>query len=544
MANATQIGISSIAPSSQGISADSSSPSSLNKYDPVRIGPEDCIRRIKQIANVISAQIPPKNNGNQFNCGVMLEAMKEPTLLGPCGHIFDRSSTVGIATALVTTCPTCRVVIQSRTPDLLVKDLINDWQQEDRILTLSHFKKEKEKLADKWIQTAKHFEAEKEYDEALAAYTQAFLYTKKAEAYAAIPQLYLKLEQTEKTALAYLHLAMYQLQEGKAREAIETLKSAEQNSPNPLKIDVLLMILALEVDSSQEQMNKAILNASVQKDPEDAIAIYKHVIAVNPRQLDAYIALCPLLQDSAERNHLLLTAADLAKQNGDVGLALQLRADANIPIYPTAISKEDWMNPAAFLAKLPPKPQALQDYLAAPCPIFGGAEGKTRAETHIVIARPKNIIISGALVPFTLSALNKLDKESRGTGFQYITDDILKLENNLDTPPEIELEWLVMTKEVLPRSLNKNYAFQKSLAEAAGYQVPGFRDAATCTLLGNRDTESPFYADNQFTHIRCHEMLQGYHLVIGGHAPDNLRVQISFNEGEDEEIGIAGLRKF
>ncbi len=57
--SAPQIGMSFIAPSSQGISASSSSSSSFNKYDPVRMGSEDCIRRIKQTAKVINAQIPP-----------------------------------------------------------------------------------------------------------------------------------------------------------------------------------------------------------------------------------------------------------------------------------------------------------------------------------------------------------------------------------------------------------------------------------------------------------------------------------------------------
>ena len=290
---APSIGMSSIAPLSQRNSASSSSSSSPNKYDPVRMGSEDCIRRIKQIAKVINAQIPPKNNGDKFNCGVTLETMKEPTLISPCGHIFDRPSTVGVAASPVTKCPNCRAEIQSRTPVLLVKNLIDEWQQEDRIPTFAHFKKEGKKLADTYIQTAKCCEEEKEYDEALSAYTQAFLYTKKSDAYAAIPQLYLKLEQKEQAVLAYLHLAMYQLQEGKVLAAIESLESAEEISPNPLKINALLVCLDLDTNPSQEQINEAILIASTQKDPEDAIAIYKHVIAINPRQLDVYMALMP-----------------------------------------------------------------------------------------------------------------------------------------------------------------------------------------------------------------------------------------------------------
>ena len=543
-ASAPPIGISSVAVISQGNSASSSSSSSPNKYDPVRMGSEDCIRRIKQTAKVISAQIPPKNNGDKFNCGVTLETMKEPTLIGPCGHTFDRLSTLGIVASPVTKCPNCRTNIQSRSPNLQIKTLIDEWQQEDRIPTLASFKEADGEEANFYLQMAGHAEKKGKYDAALTAYTQAFIYTKKSDAYAAIPQLYLKLGQKEQAVLAYLHLAMYQLQEGKVLAAIESLKSADEISPNPLKINALLVCLDLDTNPSQEQINEAILIASTQKDPEDAIAIYKHVIAINPRQLDVYMALSPLLKDPAERNHLLLKASRLAELEGNLELALKLRTEteAKMPVYPTSISKEDWINPVAFLAKLPPKPQALQDYLAAPCPIFGGAEGKTRAETHIVVARPKDIIINGAPVPFTLSTLDKLDKESRGIGCRYIWDEILKAENNLDTPPEIEFEWLVMTKDVLPGSRHKDYAFQRNLAETKGYSVPGFRDAATCILWENRNSGTRFYNDNPWTYTRCHEMLQGYHLVVGGFAPGGLGVSNRYDV--PEYIGVAGLRKF
>jgi len=541
-ASAPPIGMSSVAVISQGNSAGSSSSSSLNKYDPVRMGSEDCIRRIKQTAKVISAQIPPKNNGDKFNCDVTLETMKEPTLISPCGHTFDLLSTLP-----VTKCPTCRVNIESRTPNWLIKTLIDEWQEEDRIPTLASFKEADGEQANFYLQMAGHAEKEGKYDAALTAYTQAFIYTKKSDAYAAIPQLYQKLGQKEQAVLAYLHLAMYQLQEGKVLAAIESLESAEDISPNPLKINALLVCLDLDTNTSQKQINEAIWIASTQKDPEDSIAIYKHVIAINPRQLGVYMALSPLLKDPAERNHLLLKGSRLAEEEGNHELALKLRTEtkAKMPVYPRSISKEDWINPAAFLAKLPPKPQALQDYLAAPCPIFGGAEGKTRAETHIVFARPKNIIINGAPVPFTLSTLNKLDKESRGIGCRYIWDEILKPKNNLDTPPEIEFEWLVMTKDVLPGSRNKDYAFQKNLAETKGYSVPGFQDAATCILWENRNSGTRFYNDNPWTYTRCHEiMLQGYHLVVGGFAPGGLSVLNFSDFGDCEYLGVAGLLKF
>jgi hypothetical protein len=43
--------------------------------------------------------------------------------------------------------------------------------------------------------------------------------------------------------------------------------------------------------------------------------------------------------------------------------------------------------------------------------------------------------------------------------------------------------WILMTKDVLPGSRNKNYAAQKQLVENAGYEVPTCLDATTAILL-------------------------------------------------------------
>ncbi len=539
-ANAPSIGTRSSTPPLQ----ESSSSSSSSKYDAVRMGLQECIARIKQVAAKISSQIPPKDNGGKFDCSVSLETMKDPTVLN-CGHIFDRVSTEGVPQAPVNTCPSCRKSITTREPVVLIKNLINEWQQEERIPTFSHFKKEKEnnKRAKQHLEIAKDCEEEKNYDKALDAYKEMFLYTKRSEDYAALPLLYKKLNQPEKATLAYLHLASYQLEEGKIEEAIKTLEEAEQMSPKPLKIDALLISLILPANPSREQIHEVLLIASHQEDPEEAISIYKQVIAKSPHELDAYTALCPLLKDPQEKRHFLLKAAHSAAQQGKPELAESFRKNAEIPLYPTSISQQDWANPAAFLDKLPPKPQALIDFLAAPCPIYGN-EGKTAAETHIVVPRIKNItlIIDGApvQVPGNLKNLDLLDKASGGKGCRLIWDEILKPE--VDKAPEVAFEWVVMTRDVLPGSRNKAYDIQKALAEAKGYQVPGFLDAATAILWENQHSNTRLFNDNPWTYTRCHEKLQGYQLVVGGFAPAGLFVSNYY--GDDERIGVAGLRKF
>ena len=189
-----------------------------------------------------------------------------------------------------------------------------------------------------------------------------------------------------------------------------------------------------------------------------------------------------------------------------------------LSVFPNSITPEQWANPAAFLATLPPMPQALVDFLAGPCPIY---PGKTAGETHFVIPLIKNIttLENGVSVttPRTLKTLNKLDKASRGVGCRYIWPEILKPE--VDKPAEVEFQWAVMTKDVLPESGNKSYDVQKQIAEDNDYQVPGFLDAATCILWAHHHSGTRLYSDNPWTYTRCQEMVAGYHLVVGGFAP-------------------------
>ena len=225
-------------------------------------------------------------------------------------------------------------------------------------------------------------------------------------------------------------------------------------------------------------------------------------------------------------------------------------------VYPNSITPEQWANPAGFLETLPLMPQALADFLDGPCPIY---PGKTVRETHIVVPLVKNFttLVDGEpmTVSRTLQALNKLDQASGGVGCGNIWSKILEPE--IDKPTEVAFEWAVMTKDVLPGSKAKYYDTQKRLAEEKGYQVPGFLDAATCILWEKRHSGTRLYSDNPLsvnpmTYTRCREMLEHYHVLVGGFASCGLFVKTDNYDFADDscngyklgDVGVAGLRKF
>jgi tetratricopeptide (TPR) repeat protein len=496
------------------------------------MGPKDCVLRIQRMAQVINSQIPFKGNPH-FNCSVTMEPMAYPTVLD-CGHIFETT-----IAERVMECPHCRMDIETRTPLPLLKSLIDEQQQKERIPTMSHFKKENKKLAESYLQIAKSCEKAEEYEEALEAYSNAFLYTKSSEAYLDLPLLYEKLGQMHETVLACLHLAVLELEEGKIEEALRTLQWAKINSSELLTFDTLLVSLILE--RNPDQMQEALSIASSQTDPKEAICIYKQILAVNPREFEAYTALGRLLNNSEEKHYLLSKAADYANREGRLELAMQYREEAMRRVYPNTISQADWANPAPFLEKLPTRPQALLDFLEGPCPIYQGKQAK---ETHFVVPFTKNIttIVNGTPVtlPRTLKNLDKFDKDSGGTGCRHIWDEIL--EPPVDRPSDIEFEWVVMTNDVLPESRTQKYETQKNLVEGKGYQVPGFLEAATCILFAKRYLGIRLYGDNPYTFTRCREELQGHHLIVGGFTPVGLKVFAGY--GGHDVIGVAGLRKF
>jgi len=298
----------------------------------------------------------------------------------------------------------------------------------------------------------------------------------------------------------------------------------------------------LSSDVTEERIVDSMNRAARQTNPKEKIAILNQVIAAAPLTFAAYEELAPLLKNLKERKSLLAQAALNAWKVGDCRRASRFETQIDTYIRPSSISAEEWASPQLLLDNLPPYPQAMQDFLEGPDP-FDAA--KKARETHFVVPLLKNFTIDGVEKPRTLENLDALDKATGGIGCRFIWDRILDPAN--DKPAEVEFQWAVMTKNVVPGSRHQSYSVQKDLVEKKGYEVPGFLDAATCILWEHRHSGNRlFTADSELsTYTRCKENIDSLKLLVGGFAPDGLYV-CDYHLGLFGLVivGVAGLRKF
>lgn len=477
--------ISSSLPPSQK-STSSLSPS--DKYDPALTRMQDCVERINQLMRQVRRHFNSEPAQHMQECDCCLKAHHVPV-------------------------PTFDILKES-----------------DELFT------------NQFRELAKRLTAKEHYQQALQAYRMMTLYTNRSEDYAAIPPCYEAAGQPYGATLARLYLSTYQLKEGQPQKALTTFEHALRTAPAPLIVDALLTGFRLTENGSEGQVAAAMTIAAKQSNREDAIYIYKQVIAAKPDYLEAYNALCLLLRDPLERNYLFSKAANYATEKQEHALAARFRKAAEIPIYPPALTQEDWANPDAFLAKLPPMSEELVAFLGAPCPIYGHL-GRKASDTHIVVPLMKKIsfLIDGVVVTKlrTVKTLDQLDKSTGGTGCNNMSL------YNVEEPVDVEFEWGVLTKEYLPGSVGEYYNPQEQLASKMGYQVPDMVDVVYCFLWEKRRSgKRLLYRKNQpaeFTRCKawgCHVMFVG----------DFRREGLSALYFPDREFtspyGILGIRKF
>ncbi len=482
---------------------------------------EQCISRVKSVAEQVKLGILD-GSLSKLNCPITADFPKDPVVTN-CGHLFDRVA-LEQWRQQKKTCPGCKTEVTHITPVYALREFVEK-RLPGPVLTCDHFKKSDQELAAGCLKLAQHCIDQKDYAAALEFYSKVLQYANASADYAAVPGLYDQLKEPEKATLSRLYLSVYQLQEGKIQEAIQTLESCRED------VSSLLAGLKLQLCSSPENIEWAMKEASCQNNPDDSIFIYKQVIAYAPDRLDAYQQLISLTKDPKEKRELLLKAADQSHIIGQFDLEIRFRKEAEMPLISNVISKKEWA--ASQTIELPPYPQELKDFLAEDCTIW---PGKKRSETHIVVPLFPQVAIDEAPIPFTLDSLDRLDKSSGGPGYRFLWDQIPK-----NIPAEQEFYYAVMTNDVIPGSRNKSYDAQVQLLPA-GYEVPGIFDAARAILWENRRSGKRRFNDNPWTYTRCKEIIQEYQLVVGGFAPSGLDVHYDYFA--HERIGVAGWRKF
>lgn len=491
----------------------------IQASDSARMALENCITRIRLVVQQVRLGILNEPL-SKFNCPITGEFPENPVLTN-CGHIFDRAA-IQRWKNLGKPCALCRTPLTQFTPIHALREFVEDRLLKDLVLTCSSFKGPNESLAAKCLEIARSCTDERNYEGALGFLTQALQYTNLSADYAVVPGLYDQLKAPGKALLSRLFLSLYQLQEGRIQEAVETLKHCESKG---LNVSSSIVGLTLQLCQSPKTVDWAMTRALNQNNSSDSIFIYKQIIAHVPDHLDAYKPLISLIKDQTEKKNLLLKAADLAHKVQQFDLEANFHSEVEILLVPTIISKAGWADSKTI--SLPTYPQELTDFLAGNCTIW---PGKKRSETHIVVPLFPEVAINNTPIPLTLESLDQLDKSSGGPGLLYN-----QFPENI--PVEKKFCYAVMTSDVIPGSRNKPYNDQLRLLPP-GYEAPGVFDAARAILWENRRSGKRCFK-NQWTYTSTCD----FKWIVGNFDPSGLTVSPNVF-ALHAYVGIAGWRKF
>ncbi len=204
-----------------------------------------------------------------------------------------------------------------------------------------------------------------------------------------------------------------------------------------------------------------------------------------------------------------------------------------------AFGRDLWAKYFGDVGIEPPLRSEILSILQSPCPFWSG---KKVQETHLLVLIPQTV--NGK--PLTLKSLGELvqsPKQGPKTEYSRLSTG----DYYADTPAEPS-HWVLMTRDVIPGSLNKPYADQQKLVtNVSSYQVPKIIEAAVCIFMEHARTGAQLYSDNPLTYTRCQEKYdKDWQLVVGGFGAAGLDVcyyfyDVDFGGGY---VGVGGLRKF
>ena len=265
----------------------------------------------------------------KFICPITLEVFEDP-VIDEHGHTFERSAIERERQRNKNLCPISREPIASLTPNRGIKDAIDEWKKQDPIPTFTLFKKNNPVLFGKNLETAQLYVEQEEYGEALESYSKAFLYTNDWRNYLELPKLFEKISNPEKATLAYLYLALYQLQDGKLSEALQTLEYCKKITPLSQQIDKILIHLYHANKQTSQAITLGLHSAKTlaPTNPQEAIRLYKQVLDLDPCEWTVYPPLSDLLGNPQEKAHILLKGACHALDSKEYETAQRLSKEA------------------------------------------------------------------------------------------------------------------------------------------------------------------------------------------------------------------------
>ncbi len=113
--------------------------------------------------------------------------------------------------------------------------------------------------------------------------------------------------------------------------------------------------------------------------------------------------------------------------------------------------------------------------------------------------------------------------------------------------PVCEARWFAISNGPVVGSSGLPMSAQQELVKTMGCDIAGLLEVTSVVFLThmNSPAEAPIrlLSDKPMTFMRCPRQIDGYHLAVGGFAPDGLRVDDFYSLDNDSD-GVGVLQKF
>ncbi len=195
------------------------------------------------------------------------------------------------------------------------------------------------------------------------------------------------------------------------------------------------------------------------------------------------------------------------------------------------------------MGSTPSLPSDIEQIMNSPCPFW---RDKRVQDTHLLVLIPSQI--GGKAL--TLDYLGELIQHPQGGGQEtkYSNYNSYAREAVGNQSPSVSY-WVLITRDILPDSRNKNYMEQCKLVETyttrteLGYELPGVLEVSVAILLHHVRSGERLYSDNPRTFTCCRDKTSnGYPLLVGGVSSEGLRV-LHGSHVRNNFNGVAALRK-
>ncbi|MCB1118517.1 MAG: hypothetical protein KDK65_01000 [Chlamydiia bacterium] len=462
-----------------------------------------------------------------LTCPITLEPFKDP-VVDEWGHTFEREA-IEKHLKSRSECPLDRKPINSLTPVLALKGLIEECQKKEPIPTFASFKGDNPNLAALYLKLAQTLTEKGKFPEAVESYAQLFQYSQDLAAYAALPSLFEEMGEEKKAHLATLHLAHYQLKAGKPEEARKTITPS-----NPLSI--LLSELNGEIDQAFSLARE-----------KDEMELYKQLLSRHPEQTDHYAPLIEQTKNLRERKHLLKVAATHATDSAKAEELRKAASSIKLLRVKMAFGKRAWEEHFGVdVGEEPPIPEEVLAFLDAPChPDLGSGKNSEKFLMTLIPATVKPVG-GGKEEPYCIDKLGELiqkPKKGNSTEFQryYCTAEGKKKSPSAS-------QWVLVSRSVLENSRKETYSTQQAQVNAMGdsYRVPETLAVATSILMEHARTGKRLYGDDPCTLTRCREVSNnGCPMIVGFFSPSGLQVNdFDCADNRRELCGVGAQWKF